>query len=461
MTVTAVYTDKSEYSRYHTHLSVITATIEVSNPTPGNVITASLFRLDGYGTVVSKQVTLTAATSYTVTFDLNKDSYVQVSDGGAISNPSIYMCKAGDYTVNVADSSVDIVSSAMFAVSIVPVWAIKQIWARGIDFLSQDILMPRIQPQTVTGVTIQEVSSNHFKGVFNLSYTQGTPCTLSWGGGQLVSIVGQGNIQLMLLNPTDDFVIVQVNTFQLPSSSVSENLYIDNQRITDEAIQSQVRLATAWVEQQIVCKIEPQIVDTDNGVNGLYADETAIAETFYRPKNTSKWMSFKIPYPQILDLSVTGYFNTTKSVIVPRQWLLWDQMTGMCELVPSTNSTVIWAMYNSVFVMSYLYGFSSIPGFWHYRAYAGLRDLFDHRSICIEAIAKKTCIELLLSQGSSYKGGYASESVSRDGISSSSSFTSSASFGLYSGHYESYKTWLQDNIKRMRTRFSGINYVTI
>ena len=172
-------------------------------------------------------------------------------------------------------------------------------------------------------------------------------------------------------------------------------------------------------------------------------------------------MNFKLPYPNILDLAVDGYFNTAKSATVPREWLVWDERTGICELVPSTSAQVIWSFYNGIFVMAYLFNYASIPGFWHYRATVGLRDLNNERAIVREAIAKKAAFELLNSAGSAYRAGYASQSNSRDGISQSQGYTSSATYGVYGGHFTSYKEWLATEIPKIKTRFCGLQYVTI
>ena len=462
MSVTAVYTDATEYSRYHQTMKVITSTIQVNSPVAGDTLTVSLFRLDGYGIVVSKTVTLTAATQYTVTFDLTVDPFVPVTAGVAIGGGTIYMAKQGDYTIQVADTSGNVTSSPMFAISIVPVYEMKTQWMKGVALLDYEVLEPRVQPQNITGTTVTEVSADHLKGPFTLVYTVGTPSTLSWGGGQAVNINGAGLIQVLLINTTGDFIMVDVDTFSLPTASTSDTLYIDNGRMKDRAFIDQIRRATAWVEQEIVVKVEPTVVDTDPQLPGHgYADEVAIPETYYRPRTYNKWMSFKLPYPQILNLSVFGFFNTSQSATVPREWLVWDQVTGICELVPSTSAQVVWSLYNSLFVMAYLFDYASIPSFWHYTATVGMRDLNGNAAIIREAIAKKAAAEILNSAGSAYRAGYASQSASRDGVSQSQGFTSSAMYGTYGAHFTQYQTWLQYNIPRMRTRFGGIQYVTI
>lgn len=454
MPVTNIYTDQTEYCRYLSNLSVITTTILVSSPVVGANLSVALFRLDGYGSVATKAVTQTTATTYTVTFDLNKD---------AIDTLGIYRAKQGDYVIQVTDSIGAVTQSAMFAISIVSCYEFLNEWCKGIPFQDYEKLEPRIQPQLITGVNINEVSQIHMKGPFALTFTIGTPNTLSWGGGQAININANAPQSLLLMNSTQDFIMVNINPQLLPAISVTEYLYIDNGRIKNSAIIDQMRRATSWVQQEVIAKLEPTIVDTDPGLNGYY-DEVAFPETYYRPRNYNKWMSFKLPYPRLLypgDLQVTGYFNQTQSASVPRSWLNWSEDSGICELVPSAASTVTWTFYNSIFVLMYLFNYASIPGFWHYRATVGLRDLWNERAIVRECIAKKCAYELLNSAGSAFRSGYAGEESSRDGVSSNVQFTSSAMFGVYGSHLTEYSKFLKDTIPKLRTRLCGVQFIVI
>lgn len=454
MSVISIYTDLTEYCRYLSNLSLITSTIQVTSPVVGANLSVALFRLDGYGAVITKTVVQTTATTYTVVFDLNKDTYDTLN---------IYRAKQGDYVIQVTDSVGAVSKSPMFAVSIVSVQEIRGEWCKGVTFLNFEQLEPRLQPQSITGVTVTETSDNHFKGSFSLTFTFGTPNTLSWGGGTAVNINGTAPQNLLLINSTQDFIIANVNPALLPTVTTSESLYIDNGRMPDSVIIDQVRRATSWVQQRIIAKLEPNIVDTDPELNG-YCDEVAFPETYYRPRTYNKWLNFKLPYPRLLypgDLQVTGYFNQTQTAIIPRQWLTWNEGSGIVELVPSASSTVMWTFYNSIMVMQYLFNYSSIPGFWHYRGTVGLRDLWNERAIVREAIAKKCAWELLNSAGSAYKAGLASSEVSRDGVGQAQNFTSSSLSGVYGAHFHEYETWLKDEIPRMKLRFGSLQYITI
>ncbi len=452
MAVTTVLTDKTEYCRYHAELNIITVTIVIENPIAGAALSVALFRLDGYGAVVTKTVTLTSATQYQVLFNLTADTYDALG---------IYRAKQGDYVIQTTDAAGVIVDSPMFAVSIVPVVEMRTEWVKGVTFFDYEVLLPRIQPQLVTGVVVTEVSTNHFKGPFQLVFTVGSPSTLSWAGGPNYPLATLAPQTLLLLdNRQEDYILVDVNPLLLPATSQTETLYIDNGRITDRAFIHQLRRATEWVEQQIITKIEPQIITTDPTTVPFY-DEIAIPETYYRPRTFNKWLSFKIPYANILDLSMSGYFNQSPVATIPRQWLDWDERTGIAELIPSTSAEVIWSFYNGIFVMAYLFDYASIPGFWHYTGTVGMRDLNNQRGVVREAIAKKAAIELLNSAGSAYRAGFASQSTSRDGVSESSGYTSSAMYGTYGAHFQQYQTWLTREVPRMKSRFVGIQFVSI
>lgn len=449
--ISQVFVDKSEYSRYHLDLSTITATVIDNSPTSGATFTVALIRQDGYGSVCTKTLTESVSSQYRITFDLTRD---------ALDSKGIYRAKQGDYIIQVSDAFGAIVAaSPMFAISIVPVAEIKHTWATGVTFMNYEVILPKQQPQKITGAVITEVPLDHYKGAFPLSY-RALDKSLSWKGGDYVATNGMQPQTLLLLDQQkEDYVMVSIDPLSLPSTDQTEVLILDNSRLSDADMIDQVRRATSWVQQRIITKVEPETIDTETS---LFADEVAIPQTYYRPTTFSKWMSFNIPYPNMLDVeSITGWFNTAPTATVPREWYVWSERTGIVELVPSAASQVTWQFYNGVFVMAYLLNFPSIPSFWHYRLTCGLRDLNNERAIIREAIAKKAVFEMLNSAGSAYRAGYASQSTSRDGISQSEGYTSSATYGTYGGHFTSYKEWLEKEMKGIKRRFCGIMFTSI
>jgi hypothetical protein len=67
----------------------------------------------------------------------------------------------------------------------------------------------------------------------------------------------------------------------------------------------------------------------------------------------------------------------------------------------------------------------------------------------------------LLQAGSALKAGISSESVSRDGVSESTSYTQSAMYGIYSHVTIPYQDWLDSNLPMLKRRLGGVSFVTL
>ncbi|MHB1418285.1 MAG: hypothetical protein ACYCX4_01670 [Bacillota bacterium] len=461
-----VKTDKREYSKYmvrtkdphgglnEDNLQVVTAKVGITGGAESDQIQVSLVRLDGYGVVSSKTVSIeNGQTNATVTFDLVKDC--KDADG-------INRAKAGDYVVRAVSGNISADSSA-FAVSIVSVKEMRQMWCYGMTLYAAEILGPKVQPRLVAGVVIDEVSQGHLKGVYRLVYTLATKA-LSWNGGTAATVdPALGITQYVLLDKREeDYIIVTVDPDRLPGADKTEPIIIEQGQMSDEAIIEWVRRATGWVESRINLNVEPSLVDTDpDPDNNRWADKQVDTVTYYRPPTFLNWLNIKLPHHSLLKVhELSGYFNTSKVTTITPDWIVFSEKVGLIELVPRQGAVVNWQFYQSTF-LQFLYTYGHIPDFWHYRITAGLRDLNNEREIIREAIAKKAAIEIMLAAGSAYRAGYSSESISRDGVSESQSYTSSAIYGIYSSQYENFDKWLKENMKRIKQKFLGISMVTL
>ena len=99
-----------------------------------------------------------------------------------------------------------------------------------------------------------------------------------------------------------------------------------------------------------------------------------------------------------------------------------------------------------------------LPNFWNFSALVGHRKT---PKVLIELVAKKAAIDVLTIAGQAFRGGFSSQSVSRDGVSESVSYTASATFGIYSATIEDYRKWIEANIKELRGAFRGVNMVVL
>ena len=74
----------------------------------------------------------------------------------------------------------------------------------------------------------------------------------------------------------------------------------------------------------------------------------------------------------------------------------------------------------------------------------------------VELITKAAAIPILTVAGQAFRGGFSSQSISRDGVSESVSYTSSAIYGIYSATIEEYKTWIKENLVGIRSRYLNL-----
>ena len=457
-----VSVDKTEYSKYHQELAVVTAYLTFSGAVAGDTVTVSLLRNDGYGSVKSQTLTLTAGqTSATVTFDLR-----------TINGPEGFnLCRQGYYQVQATAGILTTVSQT-FWVAVVPVSELKSRWCYGVPLDALEIVGPVIQPQLITGVTIKRVPSTHTKGIFSLVLST---LTLSWAGGTAVA-VKPGVVQdYILTNQTGtDYIVVTVNPSALPLINQTEQIVIDNQTVSDDVFQQDLQQAYNEIYQKCYFYPEPTYVATDPNsiaagtqvsVTTGWADVTAIPVTYYRMKDFMRWMTVKMPYNRILKmLNLTGYFNGTLTLDVTLDWIVWNVMNGELELVPNNGAVVSWQFYESA-MLQFLYIYNSIPNFWHYSALCGLPTLEGEFQIVREAIAKIAAINVIGRIGTAYGAGLDSVSTSRDGVSMDKTFGKSYPGA---GLAQDYKDWLYGgksdkwgNLKRIKDRIVGPQYTVI
>jgi hypothetical protein len=63
--------------------------------------------------------------------------------------------------------------------------------------------------------------------------------------------------------------------------------------------------------------------------------------------------------------------------------------------------------------------------------------------------------------GQAFRGGFASQSLSRDGVSESVSYTASAIYGIYSATIEDYTKFINREIKQIKGRYRGVNLIVM
>lgn len=466
----SITTDNSEYSKY-SDFSIVTARLSLFTPDIGDVLQVTLERCDNIGVLSTQTITLTSPleTSLTVLFNLNT---IKTADGFSRVVQGDYLIRAtllSDPTVTA--------TSPQFAVSLVTVQELKSQYLYGATLYASEIALPRFQPQLITGVTVIEVDRSHDLGVYPLVYVPAVsdspgpaaPATLSWNGGLPTSLPAGNQIMQMTLvdrRATNfqqgDYIIVQVDPLSLPSTGITENLVLDEAKMTDRSLQLMVRKATSWVENQLGFYTEMRKVATPVLMSKYTDIDFQIdASTFYSFPAVASWLLIDLTINQLQAVyELDGYMNQGKVTQIDKGWIQFNEMAGEIELVP-TAGLPLTIMFTGTPFFSFYYNYSDIPAFWNGVYLSGLRDLNQEREPVRDLIARRAAIDILLQAGSAYKGGISSESISRDGVSTSTSYTSSAQYSIYSHLTIPFQQWIDDNLESIKQRLGGLRFVVV
>ena len=164
-----------------------------------------------------------------------------------------------------------------------------------------------------------------------------------------------------------------------------------------------------------------------------------------------------MPHKHVLRVdSLFGAVANTRIVDINLEWIEIAEAEGFLELVPF-NQEIAFEFVGLVYVEA-LRGQVPIPSFWRYNLIAGLRDTpFE----LIEWVGRIAAIPVLTIAGQAFRSGYSSQSISRDGVSESVSYTASAIYGIYSASIEDHKRWIKEHEPQFRATYRGMTMVAL
>lgn len=470
-----IYVDKLEYSQYEESNKTVTIIVY---PTPtagltGDEITVDIIksRRDKDSSIYSVDFTFDGA-DYTD----GKEFSVQLDDVRS-STDLFRLARRGKYLARVTHTPVvgsDITAdSDDFYVSIVTVDRLKNMHLSGINLMAYEIRMPLLPLRSITGVNIVRSSVNHPTSFFDLGLRVSSTGNkyLTWGVGKetKIDLTLKSTARYVLRGGSEqsDYIVVDVNARKLPASSISEEVLIEGKTLDDEYIRSFVSSAADFIEltalqvflepTRVVTDVDPtHIIYTPSITNPILVDydyDFIGATVDFYPKSGGQWYSMKFPYPWILSIdSLFGVMANTRVLDVNPEWVEFDEPSGFVRLVPY-NQEQVFDFAGLVWVES-IRGLTTLPGFWHYSALVGLRDISSDLQ---EYVAKVAAIQILNIAGQAYMGGIASQSISQDGLSESVSYTRGATAGTFAALTSQYERWIAENLPRFRRRYRGIS----
>jgi hypothetical protein len=443
-----------EYCKYDPLLSVFNAAV-TTDGTSGDTLTWTISRLDGFGTIATGNIILSGPNT-SIVVDLR----------GVLDPDGINWITAGSYNLNVAGGTANV--DVTFLVSLIPVEEFKRRWIFGLSLEASDILAPVVPLRIITGVTYEDSSQTMPPGAYTLLFTPGSPATLSLDGGTSAAIFPTGIQHVVLVESCNSaWVKFRVDPARLPVGVTSEVLVLDRAKMDDESLREFITAAAHWVESYLQIGIEPRVSMTPllwNLNNRPFVDSLTQAVSWQRPYQTDTWLSFHLPVRRLLKVyKLQGYFNSSLSVDIPvDMWETHDEYSGMVVFIPrSGGALVAWQSVQATF-FQFMFARDVVQEFWNYDVAHGLRSLdIPENAPIIEAVARKAAIDVLLQAGSALKAGISSESVSRDGVSESTSYTQSAMYGIYSHVTIPYQDWLDSNLPMLKRRLGGVSFVTL
>jgi len=448
LTAINIKTDRYEYSRFEDNRSKIRVRVL---PTPATGLTQELVTitlLRGTQAILQQSVTLNG--------DYPKGHIAEIDLNSILDAEGIPTCTRGEYTVQAEQE--DILAAATVRVSIITVDGMRSGYCFGAPLFNYDTMAAKKQPTLVTGVTIRKVSERTKAGLYNLTYTKATS-SLTWGDGTAVPI-GANSTDEIIPDAKGNYIEVDIDQFELPESDAAEAILVDREIMSDDTIRDEINKAVAEVENTLLkVWVEPIRFATEPFFSQGGYDRKVEPLAYYAndfTRNALVW-HLNLPLQQLIKVEeISGYIGNTVALQLANMAFTVNRKAGTVDVLPYNSQ---YAHLYTFFVQLSIWGVRDvIAGFWRYSGVSGIERMDGD---IVKLIGLVAAIPILTIAGQAYRGGFSSESTSKDGVSVSKSYTSSASYGVYSASIEEYKKWIEKNTKRLRNKYRGIPMVTI
>jgi hypothetical protein len=391
----------------------------------------------------------------TTTFDLTS---IKDADG-------IPLAIRGDYQVDAyptadADTATAPMATAAIRIALITAEEMRKGYCFGTPLYASDMPMPKRQPQVVTGVTITRLSEDTRKGTYALSY-DATAGTLSWGGGAAIPI---GSDSELLPDQYGGYAEAQIDEFELPDNDAAEGIIVDKEGISDDFIRAEIDKAIADAENATLkVFLEPVKIATEPYFSEGGHDRKMPPVMFTRRDFNINGLAWRLDLPvhqlRKVDL-LEGFLGNTRTLQIQSGALSAQAKSGEVHVLPYDSE---YSLLYTFFVQMRFWGIREyIADFWRYTGVAGLMDSDGLTPAdVLKLVGYGAAITILTVGGQGYRGGFSSESISKDGVSVSKSYTASATYGIYSASINEFKEWIKTNTTRLRNQYRGLPMVVL
>lgn len=457
-----------EFSRLEHDRSVVAATV-VPEPPP---LTAPLrLRVELIKARRRRDVVVASQGLELPAGDASRGQVVRFDLARTVDADGLSAVRRGRYLVRATPigNAAPPIESAEFPVRLLTGHRLAADYLHGLTHLAGDVLQPKYQPRSVTGLEIIEVEPNTQPGFYPLSLNVDTSGqrTLQWAGGPATTLDPRFR-RFVLPDNRDGWVEVEiVDPASLPEASTEELVLIERAKLDQVAIGRFVDRATDWLELTMLqLYLEPTILSTGEALP-VFEPSAALAPmhidhdflvpplTFY-VQPAGKWTGIRFPYAHVTKVfGIAGKLAGAPVLGLPLSWIQVQEKIGFAQVVPF-HQQALYSLFSLV-GGGLLQGALEIPNFWHFAIRAGLREVPGD---IIEAIAKKAALDALTAIGQAFKPGIASESFSKE-LSVSTSYIRTAQANLLAASRVEYKADLDALVPRLKSRYLGLSNVAI
>lgn len=274
----------------------------------------------------------------------------------------------------------------------------------------------------------------------------------------------------------NDYIKVRVGLLsRLPTESVSDQVLVENKPMDDETLARFIDEALSFLEEDILyVYFEPTVVTTErdpttiqydssfNAPTPIYAnpdyDKITTPLTYFVPRaKGNTWINIQTPFMSVLRVdSLFGQIANTRVLDVDLEWIEMSEHGGFMQLVPYNQETAF--NFTGIVWVNALRGATELPNFWHYTMLVGLREATPDLQ---DLLGRYAAIKALTTAALAFRPGLGSVSLSRDGVSQSTSYLNQQKYGAFTGAIQSHMDWVDKYIANYKARYRGLSMVVV
>lgn len=297
--------------------------------------------------------------------------------------------------------------------------------------------------------------------------------TLSWCGGPALPVTPTRTAYTLRTGDQQvgagvGYIDVEVVWDDLPVVSASEELLIEGAPLNTRGAWDIIDAAYEATKTSLDIYLDVTKIVTDITPGSTVAGTTipafasadwdeVVTPVSHDPPQVPNYVAIQFPYAPILKIdSLTGYLVNRQTLTIDPSWIQHHEM-GLIQITPFISSAAVNAIAGWAAGPSFRSGMT-IPNFWHFEVRVGFRQVpKEIRDI----VAMRAASKILAIAGQATLNAISSESLSRDGVTQSRNYTTSAMYGVYSASERKLDEAVKFAERVAKDKYSGHSFSVI